>query len=132
MREREGYVVERRKVVEKTEYDGCWNRGCCGYGCVTALAVLIALVLAATAVGGGGAARFDGDRFILGVGLGSKDLVRGTMPSYIQGLIGRNDNFSNNTFSFNFGDLEADIIWALGRSIRAPDADLTVNINRKQ
>src|SRR6266850_2266521 len=102
---------------------GC---GCGGGGFLLVLTVGILLSLFNTGVGIGVSVRipFTQSNLTLAGSLGAKDKTVSALPAYVEGRLGGNQNFFNNSTTMTIGPAEGAAVVILGKQDDAPAVDL--------
>jgi hypothetical protein len=107
------------------------HRGCggCGGGCASVAVVLtvgLLLTLFNTAIGIGVSVRvpFTESNVTLAGSVGKKEKARESLPSYVSGKIGRNQNFVNQSNTLTIWVAEGIVIFVVGHQEGAPAIDL--------
>jgi hypothetical protein len=101
----------------------------CGCGCASVLVVLtvgLLLSLFNAAIGIGITARvpFTNSNLTLAGSVGRKDKAVSSLPGYVSGRLGGNQNLVNSTTTLTIGPAEGTTLLVLGRQPGAPVLDL--------
>jgi hypothetical protein len=110
------------------------NRGCssgCGAGCggfffVLIVGVLLSIFHIVVGVGVSVRVPLTQSNVTVAGSVGQKDKVLGALPDYVQGRLGRNQNFFNNSTTMTIGPAEGAGLIVIGQQGGAPAIDLHV------
>jgi hypothetical protein len=119
-----------RRTRFRTRYR---NRGC-GSGCASFFLVLtvgIVLSLFNAGIGVGVSVRipFTSSNLTVAGSLGTKAKAVGALPDYVEGRLGGNQNFFNNSTTMTIGPAEGAVLVILGKQVGAPALDLHLELH---
>ena len=108
-----------------------YGRGCrgCGGGCASVIVVLtlgLLLTVFGTSVGIGASVRvpFTDSNITLAGAVGKKETAKASLPGYVQGKVGSNQNFINQTTTLTIWVAEGIVVLVVGHQEGAPAIDL--------
>jgi hypothetical protein len=118
-------MEEREHVRYRTRYR---NRGC-GCGCggfffVLIVGVLFSLFNVVAGVGLSVRVPLTESNITVAGSVGAKDKAVGALPDYVQGRLGHNQNFINNSTTMTIGPAEGTALVVIGKQGGAPAIDL--------
>ena len=117
--------MEKERTETRVRYRnrGC---GCGGGGFFFVLTVGIVLSLLNLGVGVGVSVRipFTSSNFTAAASEGAKDKAVHSLPDYIEGRLGGNQNFFNNSTTITIGPAEGAVLVIIGKQDGAPVVDL--------
>ena len=104
------------------------NRGC-GVGCssfffVLIVGVILALFNVAVSIGVSVQIPLTQSHVTIAGSIGKKDKAVGALPDYLEGRVGGNQNFFNNSTTMTIGPAEGIGIFVIGGQDGAPPLDL--------
>jgi hypothetical protein len=108
------------------------NRGCgCGGGLfflVLTIGILFSLFNLVAGVGVSVRIPLTESNLTVAGSLGAKDKAVGALPDYVQGRLGRNQNFFNNSTTMTIGPAEGTGVVIIGKQDGAPAIDLHLDL----
>jgi hypothetical protein len=115
--------------VEKVRYRTRYRDRGCGFGCggfffVLIVGVLLSVFNVVAGVGVSVRVPFTQSNLTIAGSVGSKDKAVGALPDYVQGRLGQNQNFFNNSTTMTIGPAEGDALVVIGKQDGAPPVDL--------
>jgi hypothetical protein len=117
-----------RKTRFRTRYR---NRGCGCAGFFLVLTVGIVLSLFNVGIGVGVSVRipFTSSNLTVAGSVGAKAKAVGALPGYVEGRLGGNQNFFNNSTTMTIGPAEGAALIILGKQAGAPALDLHLELH---
>ena len=108
------------------------NRGCgCGGGLfflVLTVGIVFSLFNLVAGIGLSVRIPLTQSNFTVAGSLGAKDKTMGALPDYVQGRLGRNQNFFNNSTTMTIGPAEGAGVVVIGKQEGAPPIDLHLDL----
>ena len=117
-------------VVERTRWRTRYRDRGCGCGCggffffVLIVGVLFSLFNIVAGVGVSVRVPFTESNITVAGSVGAKDKALGALPDYVQGRLGKNQNFFNNSTTITIGPAEGTALVVIGNQGGAPPIDL--------
>lgn len=121
--------MEEKVVVERTRWRTRYRDRGCGCGCggfffVLIVGVLFSLFNVVAGVGLSVRVPLTESNITVAGSVGAKDKVVGALPEYVQGRLGKNQNFFNNSTTMTIGPAEGAALVVIGNQGGAPPIDL--------
>src|SRR5579864_936492 len=119
-------------VVERTRWRTRYRDRGCGCGCggffffVLIVGVLFSLFNVVAGVGVSVRVPFTESNITVAGSVGAKDKAVGALPDYVQGRLGKNQNFFNNSTTMTIGPAEGTALVVIGNQGGAPPIDLHI------
>jgi hypothetical protein len=125
--------MDDQKTSRRTRFRTRYRNRGCGCGCAGFFLVLtvgILLSLFNTGIGIGVSARipFTSSNLTVAGSVGAKSKAIEALPPYIEGKLGGNQNFFNNSTTMTIGPAEGTAIVILGKQAGAPAVDLHLDL----
>jgi hypothetical protein len=119
-----------RRTRFRTRYR---NRGC-GCGCasfflVLTVGIIMSLFNAGIGVGVSVRIPFTSSNLTVAGALGAKAKALGALPGYVEGRLGGNQNFFNNSTTMTIGPAEGAALVIVGKQDGAPALDLHLELH---
>jgi hypothetical protein len=121
--------MEEKVVVERTRWRTRYRDRGCGCGCggfffVLIVGVLFSLFNVVAGVGVSVRVPLTESNITVAGSVGAKDKAVGALPEYVQGRLGKNQNFFNNSTTMTIGPAEGTALVVIGNQGGAPPIDL--------
>lgn len=121
--------MEEKVVVERTRWRTRYRDRGCGCGCggfffVLIVGVLFSLFNVVAGVGVSVRVPLTESNITVAGSVGAKDKAVGALPDYVQGRLGKNQNFFNNSTTMTIGPAEGTALVVIGNQGGAPPIDL--------
>ncbi|HUY73359.1 MAG TPA: hypothetical protein VMW11_02490 [Candidatus Dormibacteraeota bacterium] len=118
-------VVERTRWRTRYRDRGC-ECGCGGFFFVLIVGVLFSLFNVVAGVGVSVRVPFTQSNITVAGSVGAKDKALNALPDYVQGRLGKNQNFFNNSTTMTIGPAEGTALVVIGNQGGAPPIDLHI------
>jgi hypothetical protein len=122
-------MSEEPRTRPRNRYRGGGGCGCAGFFFVLIVGVILALFNFDISIGVSVRIPFTTSNATVAGVIGAKDKTNATLPSYIEGRLGGNQNFFNNSTTMTIGPAEGAGIVVIGRQPGAPPFDLHLVAN---
>lgn len=121
--------MEEKVVVERTRWRTRYRNRGCGCSCggfffVLIVGVLFSLFNVVAGVGVSVRVPLTESNITVAGSVGAKDKVVDALPEYVQGRLGKNQNFFNNSTTMTIGPAEGAALVVVGNQGGAPPIDL--------
>jgi hypothetical protein len=116
-----------RRTRFRTRYRnrGC---GCAGFFLVLTVGIVMSLFNAGIGVGVSVRIPFTSSNLTVAGSLGAKAKALGALPHYVEGRLGGNQNFFNNSTTMTIGPAEGAALVIVGKQDGAPALDLHLEL----
>ena len=115
-----------RRTRFRTRYR---NRGCASFFLVLTVGIVLSLFNSGIGIGVSARIPFTSSNLTVAGSLGAKAKVVGALPDYVEGRLGGNQNFFNNSTTMTIGPAEGAALVILGKQVGAPALDLHLELH---
>ena len=99
---------------------GCGGCGCGGFLVVLTIGVALSLFSANFSLGVSARVPLTESNVTVAAAIGAKEKIPAALPDYVEGRLGRNQNFINNSTTLTIGPAEGAAIFVIGKQDGAP------------